>query len=50
MIPCDRDIKAREPDIVVVNKNERYCAVTDTAIPRDIRAKKRKKKLRDTRN
>ena len=33
MIQCDRDMKAREPDIVVVNKNERYCAITDVAIP-----------------
>ena len=29
MIQCDREIKARKPDIVVVNKNERSCAIID---------------------
>ena len=37
MIQCDREIKARKPDIVTVNKNERSCAIIDIAIPRDIR-------------
>ena len=37
MIQCDRQIKARKPDIVTVNKNERSCAIIDIAIPRDIR-------------
>ena len=27
MIHCDREIKARKPDIVAVNKNERRCAI-----------------------
>ena len=36
MIQCDREIKARKPDIVVVNKNE-TCAIIDIAIPGDIR-------------
>ena len=29
MIQCDREIKERKPNIVVVNKNERICAITD---------------------
>ena len=51
---CKREIKARKPDIVVVNKNERSCAITDIAIPEHIRVsekeKKRRKNLRGTRN
>ena len=51
MIQCGREIKARKPDIVVMNKNERSCAITDIGIPGDIRvSKKEKEKLRDTRN
>ena len=34
---CNREIKVRKPDIVVVNKNERSCAIIDIAIPGDIR-------------
>ena len=30
--------------------NERSCAIIDIAIPADIRVKKRREKLRDTRN
>ena len=37
MIQCDREIKARKPYIVVVNKNERSCAIIDIAIPGHIR-------------
>ena len=37
MFQCDREIKATKPDIVVVNKNERSCAIIDIAIPGDIR-------------
>ena len=37
MIQCDTAIKARKPDIVVVNKNERSCATIDIALPGDIR-------------
>ena len=48
MIQCDREIKARKPDIAIVNKNERSCAKIDIAIPGDIRvSEKEKKKLRD---
>ena len=43
MIQCDREIKARKPDIVVVNKNERSCAIIDIAIPRDIRISQKEK-------
>ena len=42
MIQCDREIKAKKPDIVVVNKNERSCAIIDIA--RDIRVSKKEKK------
>ena len=37
MIQCNRDIKVRKPDIVVVNKNKRSCAIIDIAIPGAIR-------------
>ena len=37
MFQCDREIKATKPDIVVVNKNERSCAIIDIAITGDIR-------------
>ena len=51
MIQCDREINARKPDIAIVNKNERSCAIIDIAIPGDIElVKRRSKKLRDTRN
>ena len=43
MIQHDREIKARNPDIVVLNKNERSCAIIDTAIPGDIRVSKEEK-------
>ena len=43
MIQCDRDIKARKPDIVVVNTNERSCAIIDIAILGDIRYSKKEK-------
>ena len=36
-IQCDREIKARKPGTVVVNKNERSCAIIDIAIHGDIR-------------
>ena len=47
MIQCDRGNKPRKPDFLVVNKNERSSAIVDIAIAV---AKKRRKKLRDTRN
>ena len=43
MIQCDREIKARKPDIVVVNKNERSCAIIDIAKAGDIRASEKVK-------
>ena len=43
MIQRDKDIKARKPDIVVVNKNERSCAIIDIAIPGDIRVSEKEK-------
>ena len=50
VIQCDREIKARKPDIVVVNKNDRSCAIIDISIPGDIRVSaKIRKKLRDSR-
>ena len=51
MIQCDTEIKTRKSDIVVVNKNERSCAIIGIAIPGDIRVnEKEKEKLRDTSN
>ena len=51
MIQCDREINARKPEIVVVNSNERSCAITDIAISGDIKvSEKEKEKLTDTRN
>ena len=43
MIQCDREIKARKPDIVVLKKNERSCAIIVIAIPGDIRVSKKEK-------
>ena len=43
MIQCDREIKARKPDIVVVNKNERSCTIIDIATLGDIRVSKKEK-------
>ena len=37
MILCDRKIKAIKPDIVLVNKNERSCAIIDITITGHIR-------------
>ena len=42
MIQCDREIKAKKPHIVVVNKNERVCATIDIAIPGDVRVCEKK--------
>ena len=36
-IQRDHVIEARTPDIVVVNKQERKCAIVDTAVPGDKR-------------
>ena len=43
MIQCDTKIKARKPDSVLVNKNERSCAIIDIAIPGDIRVSEKEK-------
>ena len=43
MIQCDREIKARKPDIVLVSMNERSCAIIDIAIPGDIRVCEKEK-------
>ena len=43
MIQCGREIKATKPYIVVVNKNERNCAIADTGIPGDIRVSEKEK-------
>ena len=48
MIQCDREVKVKKPDIVVVNKNERSGAIIDIAIPGVL--KKRRKKLRHTKD
>ena len=44
MIQCNREIKARKADIVVVNTNERSCAITDIAIPGHVRVREKEKK------
>ena len=43
MIQCDREIHSRKPDVVVVNKNERSCAIIDIAVPVDIRVSEKEK-------
>ena len=43
MIQCDTQIKARKPDIVTVNKNERSCTIIDVAKSGEIRLKKERK-------
>ena len=43
VIQCNREIKARKPDIVVVNKNERSCSIINIAIPGDIRISEKEK-------
>ena len=43
MIQFDGEIMARKPDIVVVNKNERICAIIDIAIIGDIRVSEKEK-------
>ena len=51
MIHCNREMKARKPDVVVVNKTERSCSIIDIAIPGDIKvSKKEKEKIRYTRD
>ncbi|XP_063599183.1 uncharacterized protein LOC134775554 [Penaeus indicus] len=37
MIQCDREIEARRPDIVVVDKQKREVKIIDIAIPGDVR-------------
>ena len=44
IIECDREIKVRKPGIVVVNKNERSCAITYIAIPGDMTVSEKEKK------
>ena len=41
--PVWKRIKERKLDIVVVNKNERTCAIIDITIPGDIRVSKKEK-------
>ena len=50
MIQYDREVKARKPDIAVVNKNERSCAITDIAIPGEIRVSEKEKEKRNQKN
>ena len=37
MITCDHVIEARRSDCVVVNRQERTCAIVDIALPGDIK-------------
>ena len=41
------EIKARKPDIVVANKNERSCTIIDIVIPGDIRVSEKEKEKID---
>ena len=43
MIQCYREIKARKPDIVVVNRNERSCVLINFATTGDIRVSEKEK-------
>ena len=43
MIQCNKEIKTRKPGIVVVNKNERSCAIINIPIPGDMRVSKKEK-------
>ena len=43
MIQCDREIRARKPDIAEVNKNERSCAIIDIAIPGALQVSEKEK-------
>ena len=43
MLQCDREVKARKPNIVVVNKNKKSCAIIDIAIPGDIRVSEKER-------
>ena len=48
MIQCDREIKHRKPDIVVVNKKTNECQIIDVACPSDINLiGKKNEKLRN---
>ena len=40
-IQCDHVIEARKSDIVVVNKQERKCAIVDIAAPGDKRIREK---------
>jgi hypothetical protein len=40
-VQCDRYVKHRKPDIIVINKLEKKCFIIDIAIPGDSRVKKK---------
>ena len=41
MTQYNREIKARKPDIVVVNKNKSSCTIIDIAMPGEIRVREK---------
>ena len=43
-IQCDNIIEARRPDIVIVEKEEKVCKVTDIAIPGGSRVAEKERK------
>ena len=43
IVQSDREIRARKPDIAVVNKNERSCVIIDIALPEDIKVSKKER-------
>ena len=49
MIQYEREIKTRKPEVVVVNKNEKSCAIIDIAISENKRVSgKEKEKIERT--
>ena len=42
MIQCEIEAKARKTDTIVVNKNERICAIIDIAIPGSLKSQQKR--------
>ena len=50
-IQTDKEIQARRPDIVMVNKKDRKCYIIDVAVPGDVRiAEKEMEKIENMMN
>ena len=46
-IETDHQISARQPDLIIINKNKRTCRIVDFAVPSDHRVKLKECKKRD---